>query len=133
MDYCLPQYHDDILPGEVSPDPTHSECNFASQHWSTPEGHPEGGSSYGTGFAISWQNGPLTKEIGGTKKRYLPNGAFVETVVGAVLDRLLCYQDSKFRADENEEAIQYLQAALRIMHRRTADRKKRGVEGTYNE
>lgn len=127
MDWA-PQHQDEILPQEAPLD-THAHTAFDSQHWSTPKNQPEGGCSYGVGFTISWQHGPLAQD----GKRYPPNGAFVEAVVGAAIDRLLFYQHSEHHTAENAEAIEHLQNALRAMHRRTAGRVGRGVEGTYGK
>lgn len=128
MDW-MPQYQEDILPDAKPPLDTHAHTAFDSQHWSTPESQPQGGCSYGVGFTISWQHGPLVRE----GKRYAPNGAFVEAIVGAAVDRLVFYQHSPYATTENDEAIEHLQAALRAMHRRTDDRVKRQVEGTYGK
>ena len=51
---------------------------FKSEHWNDENGSPAGGCSYGTGWVISWQNGPL----GRGNERKEPNGAFVEDVFG---------------------------------------------------
>ena len=104
-----------------------SAQGFKSEHWNDANNNPAGGSTFGTGFAISWQNGPL----GRGDKRRDPNGAFVEDIIGAALDRLLFYQCSRFACNENAEALQKLSEALRILNARTADREKRTVEGTH--
>jgi hypothetical protein len=39
------------------------------EHWNDVNGNPAGGSTFGPGFAISWQNGPL----GRGSKRYTYN------------------------------------------------------------
>ena len=44
-----------------------------SNHFSDGNGNPAGGTTYGNGFAIGWQNGPL----GRGPDRIEPNGAFV--------------------------------------------------------
>ena len=51
-------------------------------------GMPAGGYSVGVGINIEWQNGPLGRD----EERELPNGAFVEGVIEAALDRLRWYQ-----------------------------------------
>ena len=100
---------------------------FKSEHWKDADGNPAGGCTSGTGFAMSWQNGPLGRD--GDRKE--PNGAFVEDVIGAVVDRLKFYQDSKFACDANKAAIKCLEGALDVLDRRTSDREKREVEGTH--
>ena len=87
---------------------------------------PAGGTSYGIGFAISWQNGPL----GRGEERRAPNGAFVEDLISAVIGRLYFYQNVK-RCEENSEALVYLHKALDALQRRTARREAEGVEGTH--
>lgn len=100
---------------------------FSSHHWNNSEGNPAGGTSFGPGFAISWQNGPL----GRGENRNEPNGAFVETIIQAAIDRLSFYQRSQFACASNEVAIRRLQEGLRTLEARTRDREERGVEGTH--
>jgi len=100
---------------------------FKSEHWTDIQDNPAGGVSMGVGFVISWQNGPL----GTDKFRKEPNGAFVEDVISAVLDRISFYQASPFRCEENEEALTHLKLALEALHHRTAKREEKGVEGTH--
>lgn len=100
-----------------------------STHKSDGEGNPAGGTSTGTGFKIEWQSGPL----GTGKDRKPPNGAFVEDVIAAALDRIQYYQAAaggRFACRENALAITKLEEALHWLHARTAAREKRGVEGT---
>lgn len=52
-----------------------------SNQFSDEEENPTGGYSHGVGFAIIWQDGPVDPENG-------PNGATVEAVLTAVIDRL---------------------------------------------
>jgi hypothetical protein len=104
-------------------------AGFKSHHWNDQGGNPAGGVSYGTGFAISWQNGPL----GRGEERQEPNGAFVEDVILAAYDRLEYYQQSRFACEHNEIALQYLDLALGALEARTRDREKREVEGTHQE
>ncbi|MGE4195943.1 MAG: hypothetical protein AB7G11_02310 [Phycisphaerales bacterium] len=97
-----------------------------SRHFTDDQGNPAGGQSYGRGFTIEWQNGPL----GRGEHRQAPNGAFVEDVIGAAIDRLEYFQRGKFACDANAEAVTYLHLALRRLEARTAEREARGVEGT---
>lgn len=98
-----------------------------SNHFSTADGIPAGGSTYGVGFAISWQDGPLGRD----GDRIEPNGAFVECVIKAAVDRIEFYQRSKFASDYNARALVKLAEALAILDARTTDREKRKVEGTH--
>lgn len=100
---------------------------FKSNHVSDSNGNPTGGTTYGQGFAIGWQNGPLGRDI----DRIQPNGAFVEDIIAAALDRLDYYQRSRFQCKENAEAMHHLNEALRWLQERTAKREERQVEGTH--
>jgi hypothetical protein len=101
-------------------------AGFISNHFNDADGVPAGGSTYGRGFAISWQNGPLMQN--GVREE--PNGAFVEDVIQAAADRIKYYQQSKFACDENKMALVHLEIALMHLKRRTENREARGVEGT---
>jgi hypothetical protein len=90
-------------------------------------GNPAGGTVQATGLQIDWQNGPL----GRGDERLEPNGAFVETVIAAALQRIQYYQAGKFACEENAEAIFHLEQALGALHARTAEREARSVEGTH--
>jgi len=89
--------------------------------------NPAGGWVKGNGIAIRWQKGPL----GRGKSRKKPNGAFVETVIAAVINRLDFYQGSKFACAENQAALDKLTKALKILNGRTKSRETRKVEGTH--
>ena len=97
------------------------------QHWTDENKNPAGGCSGGTGFTISWQNGPL----GRGADRVQPNGAFVEDVIVAVINRIEFYQQSRFNCTANEKALGYLEHALDVLENRTKDREARTVEGTH--
>lgn len=101
---------------------------ITSSHFDDANGNPAGGTTFGRGFAIGWQNGPLGRDEG----RKEPNGAFVEDVIKAALDRLEYYQRSKFACDYNARAINGLKAALESLNERTANRESRAVEGTHS-
>lgn len=100
-----------------------------SQHWNDSNGMPAGGTTYGRGFAIGWQNGPLGR--GDDRKE--PNGAFVEDIIAAAIDRLTYYQRSQFASDYNARALRGLEEALFALNERTVDRDSRGVEGTHEQ
>lgn len=93
------------------------------------QGRPAGGYVKGIGIDITWQDGPL----GRGDDRVGPNGAFVETVIAAALQRLQHYNATEFRCRENSLAITHLEDALHWLHHRTADREQRGVEGTHEQ
>ena len=98
-----------------------------SHHWNDENGNPAGGNTYGNGFAIAWQNGPLGRGI----DRKVPNGAFVEDIIFSAINRLEFYQNSKFACEENAEALKALRFASEWLDSRTLKRDKRGVEGTH--
>ena len=120
-----------------------------SEHWDDASGNPDGGSTFGNGFAISWQRGPLGRHApecisasegntgAGTMScapgctRRPPNGAFVEDVIAAAADRIEFYQGSKFACARNEKALEHLRAALSELEARTKERESRQVEGTH--
>ena len=104
--------------------------NCVYQNVSDPDGNPGGGSVEGVGLKIEWQNGPLGRDA----NRQKPNGAFVETVISAVVQRIEYYQtakDGKFKCRENAIAITKLEEALLWLNKRTQDRESRQVEGTH--
>lgn len=98
-------------------------------HLTDAKGLPMGGNTDGLGISIKWQNGPL----GHGESRKDPNGAFVETVIGAAIGRLEFYQDTKFACSYNAMAILHLGIALEHLKTRTADRTARQVEGTHEK
>jgi hypothetical protein len=90
---------------------------YMQEHWSDQNGNPAGGVSSGCGFTISWQNGPLGRHAQGCGEglpcvegctRRAPNGAFVEDVLDAVIERIDFYQRSGFNCQENEDAVAFL-------------------------
>lgn len=101
---------------------------ITSNHFTDSEGNPSGGTTYGVGFTIGWQNGPL----GRGEDRQPPNGAFVEDIIAAAINRIEFYQASKFACQRNQETLAHLRAALASQNGRTAAREARGVEGTHD-
>lgn len=103
---------------------------ISSSHRVDAEGNPAGGRTVGIGIDIDWQDGPL----GRGNDRMAPNGAFVEGVIEAAIDRIKFYneaQDGKFRCRENSLAITDLESAQNWLNRRTEERERRQVEGTH--
>lgn len=98
-----------------------------SEHYTNPDGNPAGGHTVARGIDIHWQNGPL----GRGEDRQFPNGAFVEGVIAAAIDRLEFYQRGRFVCVQNASALYHLKAALQLLEQRTAERETRGVEGTH--
>ncbi len=94
------------------------------------DGNPTGGVTTGLGISITWQNGPMGR--GADRKE--PNGAFVEDVIIAAVERLKFYQiavKGRFKCRQNALAITHLEEALHWLQDRTAEREKRNVEGTH--
>jgi hypothetical protein len=103
---------------------------FTAENYVDENGNPSGGIVAGVGLNIYWQNGPL----GRGEDRKAPNGAFVETVVAAAVERLKFYQeasDGKFACEANKLAIDCFNAGLEILEARTREREARQVEGTH--
>lgn len=98
-----------------------------STHLLDADGNPADGYTAGTGIDIHWQNGPL----GRGEDRDEPNGAFVEGVILAAIDRLEFYNSGQFRCRENSLAITHLEEALHWCQARTDRRENAGVEGTH--
>lgn len=104
---------------------------FKAENTNDENGNPAGGYVRGNGLNITWQSGPL----GRGDERLVPNGAFVETVIAAAIQRIEYYNtaaDGKFRCRENSIAITKLEEALLWLNKRTADREARQVEGTHS-
>lgn len=100
---------------------------FHSANRLDADGNPAGGTVSGVGLQIDWQDGPLGRDA----DRLVPNGAFVETVIAAALQRIEHYNETQFRCRENSLAITHLEEALHWLQARTAKREARGVEGTH--
>lgn len=101
--------------------------NITAKNNIDTNGNPTGGTTVGVGIRIDWQNGPL----GRGADRIEPNGAFVEGVIAAAIDRLAFFQKSKFACRENAIALTHLETALLWLEKRTAEREAQEVEGTH--
>ncbi len=100
------------------------ESGVTNKNFSTDEGIADGGQSYGIGFCIAWQRGPINEPEGER------NGAFIEDVLQAVKSRIEYHQSGPFACDENKMALSHINLALEQLSVRTQSRKARGVEGT---
>lgn len=103
------------------------QAKFEAANYSDGNGNPAGGYAKGTGLDIVWQNGPLGRDAA----RIEPNGAFVETVIAAVVQRIEYYQATKFNCRENALALTKLEEALFWLNSRTQKREAQKVEGTH--
>lgn len=71
---------------------------------------------------ILFQNGPIDK-VG-------VNGITHEALLAILIDRLRCIQTGPYACPENSVALDKVEDALWWLQRRTAERMRRGVEGT---
>ncbi len=102
---------------------------FKAENKCDENGNPTGGSVTGIGLKIDWQDGPL----GRGDDRQEPNGAFVETVIAAVIQKLEHYNADKFKCRENSVAITKLEEAGMWLNQRTINRERRESEGTHQK
>lgn len=119
--------HDPVYAGPQEIYEAHER--FWSRNDLDEQGRPFGGEVAGTGLHIEWQKGPLREQ--GSDEPAAPNGAFVEDVIRAAIDRIDCYQHTQFRCRENAIALTKLEEALLWLNSRTARRTAQGVEGTH--
>lgn len=75
---------------------------------------------------IQFMSGPLNDP------KRIP-GVANEDVLIMVLQRLRGFQETKFKCDTNQEAIEHIDQALQALYRRTRERRDRGVEGTHKQ
>jgi len=85
--------------------------------------NPTGGTTnLPDGSIIKWQDGI---KVDGQ------NGAFIEDVITAAIQRLEYFNSGKFRCRENSLAITKLEEAIQWLDYRTSNRQSQGVENTY--
>lgn len=65
----------------------------------------------------------------GGKQDHGPNGLTNELLLALVRHRLECFQAGPFPCKENDAALRHVAAAADWLNRRTAKRRRRGVEG----
>ncbi len=78
---------------------------------------------------VNWQDGPRGTADDGTLTD--PNGAFVEDVLWAALQRLEFFNNSKYRDRANSMAITHIEQALQALKDRQLERSYRNVEGKH--
>lgn len=115
--------------------------NIEGRHHVDGKGLPAGGTTAALGIAIKWQAGPLPhpdRLTGDPHKVFAEdigaNGAFVEGVIAAAIDRIAWYEtvnQGRFSHPANKKAIDLLSQALEALDERTAERMQRGVLGTH--
>jgi peptidyl-prolyl cis-trans isomerase B (cyclophilin B) len=74
---------------------------------------------------VLFQNG-VVPEVG-------QNGVTLESLLAVCGHRLQGFQDGKFACDENQEALDHINAAIDALQRRTRARIAREVEGTHQQ
>lgn len=92
-------------------------------NWSDEQGNPRGGVSYGPGFTISWQQGPI---VGGTR-----NGAFLLDILAVCKEKLEYYQRGPFACEENAHALISVASAIDVLTTRKDRREAAGTLGTH--
>lgn len=82
---------------------------------------------------IEWQDGPrgTTDNADGSTTLAAPNGAFIEDVLWAALQRLEFFNQSKYRDRANSLAITHIESALQALKDRQLERSYRNVEGKH--
>lgn len=99
-------------------------------NWTNSDGTHDGGVSYGQGYCIHWQRGPLSQVEKEPSKR---NGAFLIEVLESCRHQLNYFQDTFLPCEENKVAIQHIDSALEALHQRRDRRKASGVLGSTKE
>lgn len=80
-------------------------------------------------LVVNWQDGPRAQEPG--KALEEPNGAFVEDVLWAALQRLEFFNEGKYRDRANAIAITHIEQAIQALKDRQLERSYRHVEGKH--
>ena len=83
-------------------------------------GNPAGGVTNAQYLQVEWQSGTVVR-----------NGALLEDVIEAAIQRLRFFQGTKFACRENALAITKLEEANMWLEQRTKNRVEQGVEDTY--
>lgn len=103
--------------------------NIEAENKFDADGNPSGGAVAGNGLDVSWQQGPRGQPD--TDELLPPNGAFVEDVLWAALQRLEFFNESKYRDRANSIAITHIEQALQALKDRQIERSYRNVEGKH--
>ena len=110
----------------------HNGTLYQFENRTDADGNPAGGYFSGVGISITWQDGPVM----GSHRR--PNGAFVEDVAAALIERIAWYQgepdsegNGRFACEENAIALEHLRLAHEALMVRTRRRMEQGVEGQH--
>ncbi len=101
--------------------------DYKIENFDDEQGNPAGGIAEATGIRVEFQDGPLMRD--GVRQE--PNGAFVETLLAIVADRIRYYQSKKFACRENAIALTKVEEALHWLDARTKRRTAAGIEGSH--
>ena len=71
---------------------------------------------------VKFQDGPIND--------FGVNGCHNEDLLTIVMDRLECFQAGPYACEENDRALKKIEEGLGWLRYRTAERVRRGVEGT---
>lgn len=93
----------------------------------------KGGGEQFPALIVNWQDGPRGAGTNpdGSPTLADPNGAFVEDVLWAALQRLEFFNAGKYRDRANSIAITKIEEALQALKDRQLQRSYRGVEGKH--
>lgn len=77
--------------------------------------------------------GQIRFQQGARDNKYAPDGLRDDDLLEIVRDRLMGFQSGPYPCEENQEALEHIELALKALKRRTDDRKTRGVLGQETE
>lgn len=123
--------HYNVNPGMLATNKVDEDANPTGGHVELILG---GDNDRHVALNIQWQDGPRgTGETNadGSPKLLPPNGAFVEDVLWAALQRLEFFNAGKYRDRANSIAISNIEQALQALKDRQLERSHRNVEGKH--
>lgn len=133
-----PCYHEhysyNVNPGIVAENQVDDNANPTGGYVRLIITTPKDGANAFMALKINWQDGPRgTGEANpdGSPVLLPPNGAFVEDVLWAALQRLEFFNAGKYRDCANSLAITHIEQALQALKDRQLERSYRGVEGKH--
>jgi hypothetical protein len=102
--------------------------HFVATNEMDADDNPTGGEVRSQGVIIDWQNGPRGQADGSLAE---PNGAFVEDIIYAAMQRLAFFEQSKYSHPANVDAISHLRGALDALESRSTERAESGKLGKH--
>lgn len=100
-----------------------------SESHTDENGNPDGGWTEAPGLQIRWQRGALDFESGGEPW----NGCFLVTLLEAAKRQLEYYQGGKFKCEDNNNAMAFVELAIRVLNKRQLERFSKGIRGGHEE